>query len=258
MINRLIYVSLLLSFLIDAVPAEKIRKFDKSVLFEEIYVENLAAKIKETGSITREQANEYMKDITKVCLHGMFDQPPYTTRLEINKKLAVFADICIKCGADVNAISLSPDEHPTIISLCAAHSLTGVVKVLSDNGANPNVCAYNGETPLLRILRIYDKNREDDDVIASLLKNGANPNITADKSSIPHCLIWAIIHNDVELTKMLLAHGANPEKQFSPKPCHVNDKLFYYTNAWQYAVLKGKEDLLKIMAPYCHTEKILE
>lgn len=258
MINRLIYVSLLLSFLIDAVPAEKIRKFDKSVLFEEIYVENLAAKIKETGSITREQANEYMKDITKVCLHGMFDQPPYTIRLEINKQLAILADICIKYGADVNAISLSPDEHPTIISLCAAHSLTGVVKVLSDNGANPNVCAYNGETPLLRILRIYDKNREDDDVIASLLKNGANPNITADKSSIPHCLIWAIIRNDVELTKMLLAYGADPDKQFQPKPCGMNEKLFYYTSAWEYASLKGEANLLKIMAPYRRTEKILK
>lgn len=256
MINRLIHVSLLLSFLLNTASAEIIGKFNKSDLFEEIYVEKLAAKMKETGSLTRDQANVYMKDITKVCLHGMFDQPPYAVRLEINKRLAILADICIKYGADVNAVSLSPNEHPTIISLCAAHSLTGVVKVLSDNGADPNVCAYNGETPLLRILRIYDKNRNDDDVVASLLKNGANPNITADKASIPHCLIWAIIHNDVELTKILLSYGANPFKQFLPKPCQANEKLFYYTNAWEYASLKGKANLLKIMSPYRHTEKI--
>ena len=118
----------------------------------------------------------------------------------------------------------------TLLKACKSLDVAAVRKVI-ESGANPNVLVadLDGGTPLLdAIIAISDRSLDESDarergiqIVSLLLDAGADPNI-------PHCErvdcsvyggMWigttplkhaAWLSKDVELSKMLLEHGANP------------------------------------------------
>jgi ankyrin repeat protein len=110
--------------------------------------------------------------------------------------------------------------------LCACRAgHPDVVRLLLHCGANPAIAAPNGETPLHWLISF------DDDVLETigeeLIKHGGDPNcstkqrvchsvfrgtIDADFQPPGTPLNWAVHRNRPQAVKLLLQHGANPQK----------------------------------------------
>jgi len=112
----------------------------------------------------------------------------------------------VQYGADVNkGAVIKVGEKETITPLAAA--LTGqapasVIKLLCDNGADPNTNTEDG--PLLNWAIIYGKDEE----ARTFLEHGANPNSREFQQGAT-CLASAVFDGKIEIVKLLLRHGAD-------------------------------------------------
>ncbi len=101
---------------------------------------------------------------------------------------------------DVNFI----DKHGyTALDLAVIHNSPKIVKILLENGANPNMKDKNGYTPLHRAIIRYSY-----EIVELLLKNKADPNIKDKHGYTP--LHRAVIQQDPKLVAILLKYGADP------------------------------------------------
>jgi ankyrin repeat protein len=110
------------------------------------------------------------------------------------------ADLLIRAGARVDAAN---ELGVTPLSLACANGSSGMVKKLVGAGANVNLALPSGETPLMSCARSGGV-----DAVKTLLAKGANVNAKeslADQTA----LMWAIAERHPEVTRMLIAHGAD-------------------------------------------------
>jgi hypothetical protein len=171
-------------------------------------------------------------------------------------------------------------EDKELFAACRSHDIALVLSAL-EKGGNPNArdAARDYATPLLEVVRgdIYDIKEnptEEDctqwrkakrDIIEILLSKGADPNIgevceyrgadygvrTIEANTPLHESAW--LSKDVELSKMLLDHGANPNILSSdPSPHTIRDM-----NDWDYNVdspieVKAIEKLLGSYGGCCY------
>jgi ankyrin repeat protein len=147
------------------------------------------------------------------------------------------ASLLLDGGADVNQVSAGDRTSPLLMALINGHFDLGLA--LLQRGANPNLAADNGATPLFAAINTYwaPKSRYPQqhadmlqkatylETMEALLKAGANPNarlerhpwyleytfsqLTIDtKGATP---FWrAAYATDVDAMKLLLKHGADP------------------------------------------------
>jgi ankyrin repeat protein len=87
--------------------------------------------------------------------------------------------------------------------LAAAGGPRETVRILLDQGANPNAKTASGATALL-----LATNDEREAVVPILLERGASANAADDTGVTP--LMMAAEAGSLEAVKALLAHGANP------------------------------------------------
>ena len=108
----------------------------------------------------------------------------------------------LAAGAAVNFSDCSRrDQSPIVIAVRNSHF--GVVKVLLDNGANPNVWVYGGETPLK-----YASYLGHHGIVQSLLAAGAQVNDEYHEDR-PQALHYAAQRGHYDVVATLLRHGAD-------------------------------------------------
>jgi ankyrin repeat protein len=125
-----------------------------------------------------------------------------------------FLDAVKKRDGD-KAIQLIAD-HPTIIDTKNAEGDTGLIisiratdadwtGFLLTKGADPNLAGSNGDTPLITAAKSGF-----DDAAGWLIGLGAN--VDATNKAGETALIIAVQQRDARLVKLLLEHGANPDR----------------------------------------------
>jgi uncharacterized protein len=142
-----------------------------------------------------------------------------------------------EAGADVNQLSAGDQTSPLLIATINGHF--DIAKTLLDRGANPNLAAENGATPLYAALNcewapksLYPQPRAHLnqkvtylELMQALLDKGADPNARLKKKvwysgysfdlsgvdEIGGTAFWrAAYASDVEAMKLLVARGADP------------------------------------------------
>ena len=105
-------------------------------------------------------------------------------------------------GADVNFIDKGTPLHWAVIRF-----KTGIVKLLLDKGADPNIKDYQGN-PLLHIS--LSQQKVDLNIIRHLLDKGADPNIKDLRGYTPLYLALMSPHVDLKIIRLLLDNDADP------------------------------------------------
>ena len=105
-------------------------------------------------------------------------------------------------GADVNFIDKGTPLHWAVIRF-----KTGIVKLLLDKGADPNIKDYQGN-PLLHIS--LSQKKVDVNIIRHLLDKGADPNIIDLRGYTPLYLALMSPHVDLKIIRLLLDNDADP------------------------------------------------
>jgi ankyrin repeat protein len=143
----------------------------------------------------------------------------------------------LEFGADLNQVNPGDRMTPLLVAIVNGHF--DLAKLMLDRGANPNVTAFNGVTPLYGVLNIqwhpkslypspkaYQQQQTTYlELMQALLEKGANPNARLqrkvwytgynnDYSGVDETgatPFWrAAYANDVAGMKLLIAHGADP------------------------------------------------
>jgi ankyrin repeat protein len=96
----------------------------------------------------------------------------------------------------------------TALHQAASQSAAKVIEVLLTHKADVNAVDKNNETPLNQAIR-YGKNDSRKAVVVILLRNGADVNIRNTRDGTTS-LFNAISRGDVDITKLLIASGADP------------------------------------------------
>ena len=111
-------------------------------------------------------------------------------------------EVLVKKGANVN---LQDQKKRTPLIFAASNGHTPVVEYLVGTGADVNAKDSGGQTALL-----YASKRSFNETAAFLLENGADVNVQSKKARVT-ALILAAVWDNVELVRMLLEHGADPD-----------------------------------------------
>lgn len=178
----------------------------------------------------------------------------------------------IDAGADVNlATNMDPSETPLLAAIQSQN--TNIVNVLLNRGANPNL-QVDGRLPLIEAVKkqntgivalLLNKGadvnkpygeitplvaaiKQDDpieiDIVRLLLDKGADPNLMPDPAS-PLPLIEAVLASHVDIVDMLLAKGAEVDKQDASG----------FTPLMNAAAIGNAEIVLKLLAKGAEVDK---
>jgi ankyrin repeat protein len=115
---------------------------------------------------------------------------------------ATAAEALLNYGADPNARNASGN---TALHQAASQGATQVIEILLAHKADINAANNNGYVPLLGAISYGMKNGRRP--VEVLVNNGANLNVESDRGETP--LSNAIWRGDIEVVKLLIAHGAN-------------------------------------------------
>ena len=132
-------------------------------------------------------------------------------------------------GADPNYVL---ENGYSILMMFAIRGFRDIVNILLEHGVNPNFQDQYGHTALMYC--IYN---EENEIIIDLLKNGADPDIKDDKQNTALCM--AMKKGLVEIVKILLEYGANP-----------NEKTTEEETPLIIAVKYGYIDIVKLLLEY--------
>jgi ankyrin repeat protein len=108
--------------------------------------------------------------------------------------------LLLENGANPNAVNESND---TPLHKAVENGYLDLVKLLLENGANPNAVGESNNTPLHKAAANGDL-----DLVGLLLENGANPNAVGELNYTP--LHTAVENGDLDLVELLLENKANP------------------------------------------------
>ena len=109
--------------------------------------------------------------------------------------------LLLENGANPNATYY--DGRTPLHIACCKNNLA-IVKLLLENGTNPNAPYYDGRTPLSQACD--DGNLK---LAKLLLENGANPNTPRNNGWTP-LYVACLDSSNLDIVKLLLANGANP------------------------------------------------
>ena len=112
------------------------------------------------------------------------------------------------------------------------------VKILLEEGADPNAQDASGETPL----HIVARGSGDPELLAVLLTGGANPNLLSKRDISP--LFWAAMRDDLAAVELLLHYGA--DKTVNVRVNAADEALRGFT-ALHYAALRGRPEIVKAL-----------
>jgi ankyrin repeat protein len=152
-------------------------------------------------------------DVVKVLL-------PVASQYDIDANLVTAVYVDFYRGSNIqypDIVKLLLTRKPSkdalnkaLLSAAEVDQVFGIVPMLIAAGADVNVRNAKGETPLLRASRNGWYKTEQPDVLA-LLNAGADPDIGDNNGTTS--LMRAAVYNSPETVKLLLAHGANPNKE---------------------------------------------
>lgn len=120
--------------------------------------------------------------------------------------------LLLKNGANVNA---EGDNKRTPLVYALFGEDVKMTEMLLKNGARPNATFDNGYVPLYRAILSTQSAAT---LVELLLKNKANPN--AVTNGVP-MMTWAITSNKIEILRLLLAYGADPNLKGGTSPTGV-------------------------------------
>ena len=122
--------------------------------------------------------------------------------------------LLIGAGADINYVEQNSNAKVPLLSIAIADSNIEMVKLLLSKGADPNCerVAHDGQS--YRALSDSMIEWPNDEITRLLINAGADVNeyIKVDNSSMS-ILNYAIIKSNVELVKLLLSKGADPNSE---------------------------------------------
>jgi len=113
----------------------------------------------------------------------------------------------IEKGVDVN--SRNP-YGGTALMIAAKRGFSNIVKILLENGADPNAVISPPTDPAQTYTALHTAAQEsNNEIIALLIKSGANVNVATGYGETP--LISAALYGNESTVNVLLKHGADKE-----------------------------------------------
>ena len=126
-----------------------------------------------------------------------------------NDNILDLARLLLKHGANSNAQQKS---KYTPLHTAAFNGRLDVTQVLLDHGANPNTENEGRDTALHLVSRgEYDSQEHGAGIARLLLKHGVDVHLKNTKQDT--ALLWAASKGRLEITQLLLDHGANPNEE---------------------------------------------
>jgi ankyrin repeat protein len=120
---------------------------------------------------------------------------------------ATIAAQLLAAGADVKDTG-SATGGPTPLHYAVSYGHSEVVKLLLEHGANPNAAAVVGQPGVTSLM--IAAGRGETEIVSLLLKQKADPNLLDAEGNTA---LWNAIHaRKVDVVKLLLANGANPDQ----------------------------------------------
>ena len=114
-------------------------------------------------------------------------------------------------------------------------NISGVRLLLYAGGFNVDFKDKNGETSLMRFASSYDDNNKVE-IMRLLLEHGADPNVE-DAEGIG-LLNYGVYHNDTETVELLLEYGAR-----------INEKKLYGRTILDTVIIHNMVDTIKVLIP---------
>lgn len=114
-------------------------------------------------------------------------------------------------------------------------NISGVRLLLYAGGFNVDFKDKNGETSLMRFASSYDDNNKVE-IMRLLLEHGADPNVE-DAEGIG-LLNYGVYHNDTETVELLLEYGAR-----------INEKKLYGRTILDTVIIHNMVDTIKVLVP---------
>ncbi|GAB1205935.1 hypothetical protein APSETT445_004614 [Aspergillus pseudonomiae] len=139
------------------------------------------------------------------------------------------AELLLDHGANVNALV----HGSTALSFAIDEGNVPVVKLLLENGAD---LALTNEPFLLGVLKRCRNQEVDTAIVELLLSHKADPNCCDQKGRTP--LILATVKHNLDIMRLLLAHGANPNREDEG------------IDLLSWAFLKGHADVANMLLAY--------
>ncbi len=113
-------------------------------------------------------------------------------------------ELLLSNGAKVNYQHHSEGGTPLIVT--AAHPNYDCIQILLQYGADPNLCANDGKTPLM--FACMDSSNDSFRIVKSLLDAGARVNDATHSGMTAIC--YASAYGDIKVVRLLMQAGADP------------------------------------------------
>ena len=113
----------------------------------------------------------------------------------------MFIKLAVNLGADINTVN---KNNVTLLMTASIKGHKELAAYLLNNNANPNLTNNQGISPLYTSCMLGHK-----ELVALLLNNDALPNIKINEV-ISTPLMSAVVNDRVEIVRILLKFGANP------------------------------------------------